>query len=78
MQFNGKVLNNKEIAENIWKMDISSGRGVRPLPGQFINVLVNGTYEPLLRRPFSIFEASDKKISIVYKVLGEGTKALPI
>jgi dihydroorotate dehydrogenase electron transfer subunit len=76
MQFNGKVLNNKEIAENIWKMDISSGRGVRPLPGQFINVLVNGTYEPLLRRPFSIFEASDKKISIVYKVLGEGTKAL--
>jgi dihydroorotate dehydrogenase electron transfer subunit len=76
MKFNGKVLRNKEIAENIWKLDINAGKQFKSLPGQFINVLINDTYEPLLRRPFSIFEASDKKVSIVYKVLGAGTKAL--
>lgn len=76
MQYIGKVTRNKEIAENIWRMDIVTGKVFRSLPGQFINVLVNDTYEPLLRRPFSIFDASNRGVTIVYKALGPGTIAL--
>jgi len=76
MQYIGKVIGNKEIAENIWRMDIATGKIFRPLPGQFINVLVNDTYEPLLRRPFSIFDAAIRRVTIVYKSLGPGTIAL--
>ncbi|HAP35700.1 MAG TPA: dihydroorotate dehydrogenase electron transfer subunit [Bacteroidetes bacterium] len=44
-------------------------------PGQFINILVGERY-PLLRRPFSIFNVEGNKISIVFNVIGTGTKAL--
>jgi len=78
MQYIGKVLKNTEIAEKIWRMDIGAGKKFKSLPGQFINVLVSPSYEPLLRRPFSIFETAEKKLAIVYKVIGEGTKAMSL
>lgn len=44
-------------------------------PGQFINIRVDNNY-PLLRRPFSIFNIEGDKISIVFNVIGTGTKVL--
>ncbi|MFA5832984.1 MAG: dihydroorotate dehydrogenase electron transfer subunit [Bacteroidota bacterium] len=44
-------------------------------PGQFINIRVGDNY-PLLRRPFSIFNIEGNKISIVFNVIGTGTKVL--
>ncbi len=44
-------------------------------PGQFINILVGESF-PLLRRPFSIFNVDGNKISIVFNVIGTGTKVL--
>jgi dihydroorotate dehydrogenase electron transfer subunit len=76
MKYTGKVLKNTEIAEKIWRMVISTGKQFKSRPGQFINVLVNDTFEPLLRKPFSIFESTDKTVTIVYKVVGAGTAAL--
>ncbi len=76
MKYTGKVTKNTEIAENIWKMEISTGKVFKSKPGQFINILVNDTYEPLLRRPFSIYDATNKSVTVVYKVIGQGTKAM--
>ncbi len=45
-------------------------------PGQFAHVRVPGPSEALLRRPFSIFKATAETISIIYKVVGRGTRAL--
>lgn len=44
-------------------------------PGQFINIRVDNNF-PLLRRPFSIFNVDGDKISIVFNVIGTGTKVL--
>ena len=44
-------------------------------PGQFINIRVGDNF-PLLRRPFSIFNIEGNKISIVFNVIGTGTKVL--
>ncbi|MFA6457155.1 MAG: dihydroorotate dehydrogenase electron transfer subunit [Bacteroidota bacterium] len=44
-------------------------------PGQFINIRVDNNF-PLLRRPFSIFNVDGNKISIVFNVIGTGTKML--
>lgn len=44
-------------------------------PGQFINIRVGDNF-PLLRRPFSIFNIEGKKVSIVFNVIGTGTKVL--
>lgn len=44
-------------------------------PGHFINIRVDNNF-PLLRRPFSIFNIDGNKISIVFNVIGTGTRVL--
>jgi dihydroorotate dehydrogenase electron transfer subunit len=44
-------------------------------PGQFANIKIAGT-DPLLRRPFSIFDHKDNIIEIIFKVIGKGTEIL--
>ena len=54
---------------------ISDYLGSIAKPGQFINIKVDNNF-PLLRRPFSIFNIQENKISIVFNVIGTGTKML--
>ncbi len=46
------------------------------VPGQFVHVKVPALEESALRRPFSVFDAEDGKVTILYKTVGRGTKAL--
>lgn len=46
------------------------------LPGQFINIKIDETSVPLLRRPFSIYNIVDNEVEIVFAVSGIGTKKL--
>ncbi|MCX8063954.1 MAG: dihydroorotate dehydrogenase electron transfer subunit [Candidatus Hydrogenedentes bacterium] len=57
------VLKNKELAE------VSQ-------PGQFVMIEVTETWDPFLRRPMSIERMFSDSISILYKVVGKGTKLL--
>ena len=45
-------------------------------PGQFINIKINDSLQPYLRRPMSISDYDDNHITIVFKVVGEGTEIL--
>lgn len=45
-------------------------------PGQFINIKIDETTVPLLRRPFSICNIENDEIEIVFSILGMGTKKL--
>ena len=45
-------------------------------PGQFVHVRVPTLEESALRRPFSIFDAADGKLTLLYKTVGRGTAAL--
>ncbi|NQU67481.1 MAG: dihydroorotate dehydrogenase electron transfer subunit [Candidatus Marinimicrobia bacterium] len=45
-------------------------------PGQFINILPDPKWTHVMRRPMSIASQSNGKISIIYKVVGEGTSIL--
>ena len=45
-------------------------------PGQFVHVRVPGLESSALRRPFSIFNAEDGRLELLYKVVGRGTGAL--
>ena len=44
--------------------------------GQFIHLRIDKRNDHMLRRPFSIHNAADGKITIVYKVVGKGTENL--
>ncbi|MCK4835024.1 MAG: dihydroorotate dehydrogenase electron transfer subunit [Candidatus Aminicenantes bacterium] len=45
-------------------------------PGNFIMVSASSTLEPLLKRPFGIFDLNPPYIWIYYKVVGRGTRLL--
>ncbi len=46
------------------------------LPGQFLNIRVSDRVDPLLRRPFSIFDHEGGIISCVIRIVGKGTEIL--
>ena len=45
-------------------------------PGQFVHVRVPGLEPTALRRPFSVFDAAEGFVTILYKTVGRGTAAL--
>jgi dihydroorotate dehydrogenase electron transfer subunit len=45
-------------------------------PGQFISIKTTETTDPLLRRPFSIFDADGENITIIVRIIGKGTEII--
>jgi len=75
-RFVGKVLENKIIAKDIYSMTIQSKDVVKAtIPGQFINVYLKDS-SALLPRPISICSVEKDKVTLVYRVVGKGTKEL--
>lgn len=63
------------VSEGHFLLKIESG-AASSRPGQFINIRVSDSHDPLLRRPFSIFSHENGVISAVIKVAGKGTELL--
>ena len=77
----GEIISNDKISENIYKMTVFSPYMVKHcIPGQFVNIKCSesNVYDPLLRRPFSIYDVEEvfKVFSILYLIKGKGTKYL--
>lgn len=68
-----KIINNVEIAKNIYKMQLSGNTSAIKNPGQFVNIKIDDLY---LRRPISICDYTDNSLTLIYKVVGEGTDKL--
>ncbi|MEK7819250.1 MAG: dihydroorotate dehydrogenase electron transfer subunit [Bacteroidota bacterium] len=45
-------------------------------PGQFLNIRVDNSYQPFLRRPFSISNIDEDSVKIIFNAIGQGTKKL--
>ena len=77
----GEIVSNDRVGEDIFKMTVFSPYITKSsIPGQFVNIRCteSGVYDPLLRRPFSIYDVEDdfKVFSILYLLKGKGTKYL--
>ncbi len=75
----GEILSNEKYGPDIYKMEIFSPYIVKNArAGQFVNIkcTTEGVRDPLLRRPFSIFDIEEKfnVFSILYFVKGRGTR----
>ncbi|MGM0436851.1 MAG: dihydroorotate dehydrogenase electron transfer subunit [Bacillota bacterium] len=74
-----KIKSNKKIGPKIYKMQLKSSEKISGKPGQFIHLKINSdSYDPLLRRPFSIFDLNSEKnlLTIIYKICGKGTQLM--
>jgi dihydroorotate dehydrogenase electron transfer subunit len=66
-----------EIQEGIYLQKLESPEiANKILPGQFLNIKVNDSVTPLLRRPFSICDIEGDYLYILFNIYGEGTKIL--
>lgn len=71
------ILENQKINAEYYKLVFSSkriSRGVRP--GQFVNLQVENSPDPLLRRPLSYYRVRGERLELLYEVLGRGTALL--
>ena len=66
-----KVCENTPLTENVFKMVLSGDVSEVTRPGQFINIKLDGFY---LRRPISVCDKGEDTLTIIYKVVGEGTE----
>lgn len=67
------VVKNTALTNVVYKMVLSGDTSKILAPGQFINIKLDGLF---LRRPISIYDWDDKTITIIYKVVGQGTEAM--
>lgn len=72
-----EIVKIENIADNVYEMTLK-GAGAKYItkPGQFINIKINDSLQPYLRRPMSISDYDDQTIIIVFKVVGLGTEIL--
>lgn len=69
------VESNRPLAESIYEMVLKGDTSSLKNPGQFINIKLDGFY---LRRPISVCDYDEETITIIYKTVGEGTKAMSL
>ena len=66
------VIDNKKIAKNTYEMVLTGDTdGIKC--GQFVNLKIEGFY---LRRPISVCNVEGNALTLIYKVLGEGTEVM--
>ena len=68
-----EIISNKKLTESIFEMVLEGDTTSISAPGQFINIKLDSFY---LRRPISICDYDNSTITIIYKVVGEGTEVM--
>jgi dihydroorotate dehydrogenase electron transfer subunit len=76
-----KVTVNRQLIDDHYVMTIALTHPIaKPLPGQFVMVMLKGRGGTLLGRPFSIYHYDDQgnnvTIDILYRTVGKGTRLM--
>ncbi|MCI9263213.1 MAG: dihydroorotate dehydrogenase electron transfer subunit [Oscillospiraceae bacterium] len=64
---------NVPLTGSVWQMDLEGDTSAITAPGQFVNLRLEGKF---LRRPISVCDVEGDRLRLVYKVVGEGTRAM--
>ena len=67
------VTANEPLTPSVWRMTLEGDTQYLTRPGQFVNIEVEGLY---LRRPISVCDYNERTLTLIYKVVGEGTARL--
>ena len=68
-----EILSNEPLTKDVFKMILKGDTQYITAPGQFINLKLEGKF---LRRPISVCDYDGETVTIIYKVVGEGTKQM--
>lgn len=68
-----KISKNEKLTDNVYKMVLEGDTSDITACGQFINIKLDGFY---LRRPISVCDCDENSITVIYKVVGNGTELM--
>ena len=68
-----KLISQREIADATFEAVLEGDVSAITAPGQFINIKLAGHF---LRRPISVCDLTENTVTIIYKVVGEGTEKM--
>ena len=67
------IVENKALTRDVFKMVLEGDTSAITASGQFVNIQLAGKF---LRRPISVCDWNEETLTIVYKVVGHGTKQM--
>ncbi|MEK7448610.1 MAG: dihydroorotate dehydrogenase electron transfer subunit [Planctomycetota bacterium] len=83
VQTTGEIIANKLAGQNCYRMSLAVTPSLSHItPGQFIHLKLPTANDPLIRRPFSIYDQSPGSskepsiIEILYQIVGRGTRLM--
>ena len=68
-----KILSNDALTKDVYRMIVEGDTQYITAPGQFVNIQLDGKF---LRRPISVCDYDSSTITLIYKVVGEGTRQM--
>lgn len=71
-----KVIENNKKATDIYELILENPENLEILPCQFFNLGIKHQGNPILKRPISVSQVTEKGIHFVIKKMGEGTERL--
>lgn len=69
-QQNFIIESNEQLSDAIYKIILSGSTDEITAAGQFVNIKLDGYY---LRRPISVCDCENGRLTLIYKVVGKGT-----
>ena len=67
------IKENTPLTATVYRMVLTGDTADITDPGQFVNILLDGLY---LRRPISVCDCQGDALTLVYKVVGKGTRQM--
>jgi len=67
------IIENTALTKDVWRMVLAGDTSAMTAPGQFVEISLEGFF---LRRPISVCDYDEKSITLIYKVVGQGTDAM--
>ncbi len=68
-----EIIQNTPLTSTVYKMVLKGDTSEITASGQFVNIKLDGFY---LRRPISVCDVVENELTIIYKVVGKGTKQM--
>lgn len=70
-----RVIDNIPLTSSVFRMKLQGETEEITVPGQFVNIRLEGLY---LRRPISVCNVDGSVLTLIYKVVGQGTKRMSL
>ena len=68
-----EISENRSLTENVFRMELKGDVSALQRPGQFVDIKLEGLF---LRRPISVCDWDGEGLTLIYKVVGQGTEQM--